>query len=162
MANDPTAPGNQPEPLVVRLIAYGSVHYHATLELRERILRQPLGLTLSATDTAGEEDQLHLAVFSGEACIGCLVLRTATSPDDSPALQMRQVAVAENWRNRGIGRQLVETAETCARAAGVGHIVLHARETAIPFYLKLGYTPEEDAFLEVGIPHRAMRKSISV
>jgi len=37
-------------------------------------------------------------------------------------------------------------------------MVLHAREAAIPFYLRLGYELEGEPFTEVGIPHRRMVK----
>jgi predicted GNAT family N-acyltransferase len=40
-------------------------------------------------------------------------------------------------------------------------MVLHARETAVPFYLKLGYEVVGGQFEEVGIPHFKMEKKLS-
>jgi predicted GNAT family N-acyltransferase len=39
-------------------------------------------------------------------------------------------------------------------------MVLNARDTAIPFYLHLGYELVGEPFVEVGIPHRKMRKAL--
>jgi predicted GNAT family N-acyltransferase len=39
-------------------------------------------------------------------------------------------------------------------------VVLHARETAVSFYKKLGYTKEGNVFEEVGIPHWKMTKPL--
>lgn len=52
------------------------------------------------------------------------------------------LAVREACTGRGIGRQLVEWLETCARAAGLARITLEAREShldCICFYRHLGY-----------------------
>ena len=73
---------------------------------------------------------------------------------------MRQVAVDESYQSKGIGRALVEYCEQVARDEQFTEIILHARETAVAFYLKLGYEVYGEPFIEVGIPHRNMRKFI--
>jgi predicted GNAT family N-acyltransferase len=40
-------------------------------------------------------------------------------------------------------------------------MVLHARDTAVPFYEALGYEAFDDPFVEVAIPHRKMRKALA-
>ena len=44
-----------------------------------------------------------------------------------------------------------------AHLQGGSEIALHARESAVPFYLALGYGLVGEPFEEVGIPHRKMR-----
>ena len=39
-------------------------------------------------------------------------------------------------------------------------MVLHARETAVGFYEKLGYKTSGDKFIEVTIPHFPMQKEL--
>ena len=73
---------------------------------------------------------------------------------------MRQVAVAENRQKQGIGQRLVAYSETWAQRNAFEKMTLHARETAVPFYLKLGYTTVGERFFEVGIPHFKMEKSL--
>ncbi len=73
---------------------------------------------------------------------------------------MRQVAVVTDLRGRGIGKALVEHAEALAQSLGYRRTILHARETAVPFYEKLGYAKVGEGFVEVTIPHWAMGKPL--
>ena len=41
-------------------------------------------------------------------------------------------------------------------------MTLHARDTAIPFYKKLGYECVGEPFVEVTILHQAMQKRLSI
>ena len=63
-------------------------------------------------------------------------------------------------QGQGIGRALVEYAEAAARQGGCCRMVLHARETAVPFYEKLGYSRVGQRFEEVTIPHWAMERRL--
>ncbi|MCL2504308.1 MAG: GNAT family N-acetyltransferase [Coriobacteriia bacterium] len=74
--------------------------------------------------------------------------------------QLRQMAVASEVRRRGVGRALVGRLEEDARASGTGLIWLNARETAIAFYERLGYSCVGDMFVSelTKIPHRPMKK----
>jgi predicted GNAT family N-acyltransferase len=73
-------------------------------------------------------------------------------------LKMRQVAVAETVRGKGIGRALVNFSERFAREHGYERITMHARETSVPFYEKLGYERYGERYEAVTIPHWNMRK----
>jgi GNAT superfamily N-acetyltransferase len=73
---------------------------------------------------------------------------------------MRQLAVVPELQKRGIGTALVEYSEDLARKAGYRRMILHARETAVAFYEKLGYSRLGDRFEEVTIPHWAMEKHL--
>ena len=70
------------------------------------------------------------------------------------------MAVSPLCQGQGIGRQLVLELERKAKECLFESIVLHARQVAFPFYEKLGYAFISDLFEEVGIPHRAMTKSL--
>ncbi len=125
-------------------------------QLREEVLRQPLGLSLRDEDLSEEaEDITFFACTDSGEMLGCLMLR----PLSTCALKLRQMAVRENAQGQGIGRKLVETAEAYALAKGFYMISLHARQHAIPFYERLGYEAEGATFIEVGIPHRLMKKT---
>jgi predicted GNAT family N-acyltransferase len=146
--------------MILRRIAHASPEYFAALDLRRKVLRWPLGLEYSKQDIADEANDLHLVGFEDaepdqSEAIACLLLRP-----HGESLKMRQVAVAESHQNRGLGRLLVAASETWAKELGVAEIELHARETAVPFYERLGYQAEGETFTEVGIPHRFMRKNL--
>ena len=54
----------------------------------------------------------------------------------------------------------MEFSEEFARTHGFTFMVLNARETAVPFYLKLNYAIVGEPFEEVTIPHRRMMKAL--
>lgn len=141
---------------MIRVVAHGSPEYDQTVELRRTVLRRPLGLDFTPEGLASEMDDLHLALFEDDSVVACLVLVAL----EDGRLKMRQVAVREDRQGTGLGRQLVRAAETQATGQGFLTMTLHARETAVPFYLSLGYAVEGEPFEEVGLPHRAMSKSL--
>jgi predicted GNAT family N-acyltransferase len=75
-------------------------------------------------------------------------------------VKMRQVAVTPQAQGKGIGKMLVDWSETFAREHLFTTMQLHARDTAVPFYLQLGYETYGDPFTEVSIPHRSMQKQL--
>ena len=64
-------------------------------------------------------------------------------------------------RGKGYGRRIMAAAEDVARESfGLDRIMLHSQTQAIPFYLKCGYEITSEEFLEEGVPHRMMEKTI--
>lgn len=137
-------------------IQFSSPEYQRELALRTKILRAPLGLSFSPEALALEFKDIHLGAFTGEQLVGCLLL----TPLKEGRVQMRQVAVEEELQGRGIGKILVETAEKLAREQGFTEMILHARESAVPFYRKAKYEVFGEQFIEVTLPHWEMRKSL--
>ena len=138
-------------------IAHGSPEYWATVDLRDSILRRPLGLQFSAEELDAEKDSHHIACYLGDRLVGCLVLRPLLDGD----VQMRQVAVVPDLQGQGIGRAMVEYSEALARTIGFTRMILHARETAVAFYETLGYAKVGERFVEVTLPHWAMEKCLA-
>lgn len=138
----------------IREIKFGTNDYKATLELRYKILREPLGLTFSQEELEPDKTDLHIGAFYDGELIGCLIL----APKGPGIVRMRQVAILENRQGQGIGKKLVKFSEELLIQKGIKEIVLNARKTAIPFYLKLGYEITGEPFEEVRIPHSKMRK----
>jgi predicted GNAT family N-acyltransferase len=140
----------------VKTIVHNSPEYQAAVTLRSSILRQPLGLSFSADQLSAEVDSHHIGCYVEGKLVGCLVLK----PIDVRQIQMRQVAVDEKVKGRGIGRMMVTYSEELARRLGFQEMVLHARETAVPFYELLGYSRVGDRFTEITIPHWVMVRKL--
>ena len=147
---------NKKTSLTLKQIAHGSPAYEEAVALRYRILRAPLGLVFTVEQLAAENHDTHLAAYSENRLVGSLTLTRI----DATMVQMRQVAVDSDVQGTGIGRDLVRFAEIIAREQGFQTMMLHARESVLPFYLKLGYETYGEPFTEVTIPHRAMRKML--
>jgi ribosomal protein S18 acetylase RimI-like enzyme len=142
--------------VIVERMEWGSPEYEQGLELRDRVLRKPLGLSIQDDPTHLEKGDFHIRAVADGRTAGVLLMRKL---DDS-RLQMKQVAVDAAVQGQSIGRRMVEFAEQTAQEAGFTEILLHARLTAVPFYEKLGYVKEGDLFAEVGIPHFHMIKAL--
>ncbi|MCF8236710.1 MAG: GNAT family N-acetyltransferase [Saprospiraceae bacterium] len=137
------------------LFDFASPSYDESIALRHDILRAPLNLAFDMADLQTEWDSYHLGYFNGlDQLLGCLVLK----PVQDATWKMRQVAVCQSFQGQGIGKRLVKTSEALAVKMNIRQFCLHARETAIPFYLDLGYVISSEPFTEVGIQHAAMSK----
>lgn len=139
-----------------KILTFGSDEQLKSIALRREILRLPLGLDFSQEELLQEKDQIHVACFVENRLYGILLLVKY----DSSTLKMRQVAVDNTMQGKGLGREMVVFAEQWAIANGYRLMTLHARETAVPFYLTLGYLIEGQQFKEVNIPHYKMIKSL--
>ncbi len=137
-------------------IAHNTDGYKETVTLRDEILRKPLHLFFSAEELNAENDSFHLACWRDGILAACLVLK----PLSEKQIRMRQLAVRTDLQRRGIGRKLVNYAESFAEHHDYHEMILHARETAVGFYEKLGYRIEGERFTEVTLPHFLMRKTL--
>ena len=72
-----------------------------------------------------------------------------------------RVAVLREHRGRGVGNLLMQQIERYALEQNYAQLILEAQCQAIPFYEKLGYTAEGGVFLDAGIAHRLMRKTLT-
>jgi predicted GNAT family N-acyltransferase len=77
-----------------------------------------------------------------------------------PDAHIGRLAVLPAWRGRGVGRALLERAVAAAAARGMREVVLHAQVHAQGFYAAAGFTVEGGEFLEAGIRHVRMRRTM--
>jgi len=140
----------------IREINYHSKEYSKELELRDEVLRKPLGMSLYDEDLEKEKNDIHIGAFINHQLIGVLILTPLTASE----IKMRQVAVYEAVRSQNVGREMVRFAEEYSKNKGYAIMLLNARKTAVGFYEKLGYKKIGEEFLEINIPHYKMRKRL--
>lgn len=139
-------------------IDFGSSRYEQLVELRYKVLLEPLGLKFLDSHRDKEINYLHIGCIENldDKLIGGLML----IPLDNQTIRMMQVAVDTKYQGEGVGRELVKYAETRAKNAGYKKIIMHAMLNVIGFYEKLGYTQEGDIFEERGITFAKMAKDL--
>lgn len=142
--------------VICREVEFATPAYRDTVDLRYKILRKPIGLSFTEEQLSQEFNDFHLAAYIDNNLVACLILSHVNDKE----IKMRQVAVDENLQGQGIGKKLVHFAEVFSKENGYGKMTLHARETAIPFYLSMKYNTEGQPFTEVGLPHMKMYKSL--
>ncbi|NCX95224.1 MAG: N-acetyltransferase [Chitinophagia bacterium] len=128
--------------------------YPQVWQLREEVLRAPIGLSLKDEDLSAEADNIFVIAIEQNRVVGCLLLH----PLDNNTMKLRQMAVATDRQRQNIGNRLVTAAHGYIMAEQKQKCVLHARIPAVGFYEKLGYKAEGEVFEEVGIPHLFMQR----
>lgn len=122
-------------------------------------------LLLAATREPGYPAELlgndvWLAVTVDGAILGSAGWGTVAAPG-APRGRIRKVFVEPGLAGRGLGRRLVEAAESRAAAAGCRGFVVRANLNAVAFYERLGYRgagPAEMLVDGVAIPMALMEK----
>ncbi|MBN6185997.1 GNAT family N-acetyltransferase [Aneurinibacillus sp. BA2021] len=74
--------------------------------------------------------------------------------------KIERVAVLSAARGSGIGRLVMEKLEREAKEQGFHTLKLNAQIQAQPFYERLGYIPHGTTFMDAGIEHIAMVKTM--
>jgi len=152
--------------LDTQLIHYdtSSTWYAQELTLRKKILRTPLGLTLTDNDTITDSQSEHFGIVSAPhspvtppQLIACVIL----TPQNATHYKLRQMAVASEYHGQGLGRRLIAHVEKYLLTLGVTELTMHARQSALDFYIKLGYHTVGETFTEQTIPHVRMTKRLT-
>lgn len=140
----------------LRFLEQGDPLGEQELDLRWRVLRAPLGHPREATAFPFEKESWHLVALDAGRVVGCVLFH----PEDACGGRLFQMAVEPALQGKGLGRELAARLEREIAARGFREIHLHARTPVVPFWEKLGYALHGDEFVEVGIAHRTMRKSL--
>ena len=140
----------------IKQIDHGTKEYYQMVELRNEILRKPLGLSFDASELEKEKEDILITAYEEEKLLGCCLLTKV----DNNCLRLRQMAVQNSLQGKGIGATMMNYAENVARDAGYKKMIMHARKTALGFYEKIGYKPTGKEFEDVTIPHIVMEKKL--
>ncbi|KAJ3190339.1 hypothetical protein HDU85_000635 [Gaertneriomyces sp. JEL0708] len=149
--------------IIARKIPFNSPEFKDALDLRENVLRKPLGLSLADEDITVEEHNIHFAAFllpSSPGAATTLVGTVQFVPVSATTAKLRQMAVSPDHQGLGIGRKLIQESEQCLQESGLTKVIAHARLNACRFYEKLGYRVVGDVFEEVGIEHMRVEKDL--
>ena len=143
--------------MTFREIEFGSDDFRKECDLRNEVLRAPIGLYLYDEDLDQEKLQIHFGLFDQcEALLACVI----AVPLSSTNAKIRQMAVHREHQGKGHGRRIIHEMEDHLARRGFAHLIMHARITAVGFYTKLDYAKVGHQFMEVGIPHVRMEKYI--
>jgi predicted GNAT family N-acyltransferase len=94
----------------------------------------------------------HFLLASGNEPIG-----TARLLSDG---HIGRVAILPIWRGRKLGQQLMFEIMRYAEERGMNILLLSAQSYALDFYRRLGFEVCSEEYLEAGIGHLAMRRSV--
>lgn len=142
--------------MALKQIDYGTREYDQMVQLRDAVLRRPLGLSFSPEELKEEKDDILIACMDDDDMLGCCIL----SEIDRDTVRIRQMAVPDKLHGKGIGASIMNFAEVLAKDKGYRCMTMHARDAAIGFYEKFGYKIKGQQFREVNLPHHIMEKPL--
>ena len=128
------------------------------IELRYKVLRQPWQqLKETATDNL---ELVSLNAYINDES-GKVIACGRLQKNSDETGQIRFMAVDNFHQSKGLGNMIVSFLEDEGKKIGLKKIELQARENAVEFYKKAGYTIKEKTFLLWGIiQHFLMEKEI--
>jgi predicted GNAT family N-acyltransferase len=138
-------------------IKWGTPEYTKMLELRDEVLRRPLGRSIHQDDLEREKDFALFVLENDGNVIGSVYYM----PKTPGVVWARQMAILPEMQGQGFGSFLWRNMEGEAVKDGAAEIYFHARDAALPFYSKLGCKVIGEGFEELGIPHHEMMKKLS-
>jgi len=128
--------------------------------LRWKILRKPFGKSLGTEKDELEKESFHIFIkneFSKVIAVGRIHFI-----NKKKNAQIRFMAVDREFQKKGLGIVLLKTLESVAIEGKVNRVFLHARETAIDFYIKNGYVIEKKTHLLFDeVQHWLMKKEFN-
>jgi predicted GNAT family N-acyltransferase len=128
----------------------------AALDLRERVFCGEQGVSPEADRDGLDPEAVHIVALDGARVVGtCRLLFSADG------VRLGRMAVEARMRGRGIGASVLAEAEREARAAGAARMTLHAQVVATPLYERAGFAAAGGEYLDEGIPHLPMEKSLA-
>ena len=74
--------------------------------------------------------------------------------------KLERISILKDFRSLGFGKQIIEALELIATNEQTEKVKLHGQTHAESFYQKLGYETTSDVFMEDGIPHVIMTKTL--
>ncbi|MGB5856353.1 MAG: GNAT family N-acetyltransferase [Oceanisphaera sp.] len=136
----------------IQLVAYDTAHSPYIRAIREAVFMQEQGVSPELEFDGLDAYAMHvLAVVDGE------YVGTGRMQDDG---HIGRIAILQNYRGLGLGAKIVQKLVAEAVRLGYPRVYLGAQTHAVDFYAKLGFTPYGDEFMDAGIPHMSMEKSL--
>ncbi|GAA4799141.1 GNAT family N-acetyltransferase [Lysobacter hankyongensis] len=123
-----------------------------------RAVREPVFVQEQQVPLALEWDELD------PLCVHVIARDAAGAPIGTgrltPEHKIGRMAVLPDWRGRGVGDGLLLALIAEAERRHWPELHLHAQVSAVGFYVKHGFVPVGDRFMEAGIEHQTMRRQL--
>lgn len=102
-----------------------------------------------------EETATHFVAYEDEQAVGAGRCRVIEG-----RCKIERICVLPSHRKKSIGKAIMGKIEQFARDQRWSELKLHSQTHAEKFYKQLGYETTSGEFLDAGIPHVAMKKSL--
>ncbi len=133
--------------------------------IRVQVFVLEQGVPLTEEMDSEDPTATHTIAYLGGVAVGTgrLVYTKPSGTLDPQGGEARigRMAVLRAWRRKGLGGRILKALEDAAREKGACRVALHAQTYVKEFYSSHGYVAEGVPFVEVGIEHLLMCKTLS-
>ncbi|WP_461521280.1 GNAT family N-acetyltransferase [Porticoccus sp.] len=119
------------------------------MAIRHKVFVEEQGVPVSEEVDELDPNAMHWLAYGPQN----VAMATARMLADG---QIGRMAVLKDYRQRGVGSSLMRNMIRYAIREGMEQLFLSAQVHAVPFYEGFGFIAEGDAYMDAGIPHRAM------
>lgn len=118
-----------------------------TINIRHKVLRQGRPREDCYFPNDNLSTTVHYGIYEGKTLAGIATFLEENHPDfEGEHLQLRGMAVLDQYKAKGYGKLLLEAGEQLANQKKKQYIWCNARIIAKPFYEKMGYKTFGDSF----------------
>ncbi|MBR5515198.1 MAG: GNAT family N-acetyltransferase [Clostridia bacterium] len=131
---------------------YNYLHDDA-MKIREQVFVHEQGFI----DLPDKTDEIatHIVIYDNNIAVSCCRI---FQKDERDIWFLGRMAVIKSYRNKGIGKQMLNAAEAFVTEMNASELMLHSQLHAVGFYEKCNYTAVSSVEYEQGEPHVWMKK----
>ena len=134
-----------------------------TYPIRQAVLRQGKPVSTCVFNGDNLDTTMHLGLYLRKEICGVISIYENKNVNftEVKQFQIRGMAILEKYQNQGFGQELMLKAEAMISLKKAHLIWFNARESAVTFYKKLGYSVIDKPFIisDIGT-HYAMYKQL--
>lgn len=111
-------------------------------DIRSKVLRNGLDPTMCTFEGDTRINSFHIGAFNNNKILGgvSLIKNNCDENGEVGCFQLRGLCVYNEFQNHGIGTKIIHKIENIITEMNIKYVWMNARESAVKFYLNLGYT----------------------
>ncbi|MGL5831695.1 MAG: GNAT family N-acetyltransferase [Waterburya sp.] len=125
-------------------------------QIRTKVFQEEQGVSAELEFDGLDSSATHFLAYVNGKAVGTARIREL----DSDTVKIERLAVLPDYRNQGIGKQLMVSALSVIAQRGKFLVIVHAQEYVAQLYQQLGFAIVGEQFNEAGISHVKMSKQL--
>ena len=123
----------------IRIKIINSYELH---DIRSKVLRNGLDPKMCTFEGDTRINSIHIGAFNNNKILGgvSLIKNICNENSEVDCFQLRGLCVYNEFQNYGIGTKIIHKIENIISEVNINYVWMNARESAVKFYLNLGYT----------------------
>ena len=118
------------------------INSYELYDIRSKVLRNGLDPKICTFEGDTRINSIHIGAFNNNKILGgvSLIKNNCNENSEVDCFQLRGLCVYNEFQNYGIGTKIIHKIENIISEMNIKYVWMNARESAVKFYLNLGYT----------------------